>query len=181
MRSGTRVSPFTEDTPPESAPACQLSSWMFQEHGAGGSPGGGKNLDLGNHSTMPCWRSELTGGFHGRQWGMDALEGLCAVCARIPESSPLAAAQRPPGAGAAGGQTASTRASCMVGGQSSSRVACWRPALGRRHLASAVFSAPPGNNHQNRESSTATENGTGFKSRTEVQSPLLKTGREKLT
>lgn len=55
------------------------------------------------------------------------------------------------------------------------------PRSGRRHLASAVFSAPPGNSHQNRESSIATENGTGFKSRTEVQSPLLKTGRERLT
>lgn len=53
--------------------------------------------------------------------GMDALEGLRALCARIPESSPLAAAQWPPLAGAAGGQTGSTRTSCMVGGQSSSQ------------------------------------------------------------
>lgn len=111
--------------------------------------------------------------------GTDALGGLCALWAGIPASSLLAAAQRPPVAGAGGGQTAEVQGPAAWSGAER------HPGghAGTPRLAGLTWRQKFSLLHQERggrssESAVATENGMGFKTCTEVQSPLLKTDGE---
>lgn len=104
---------------------------------------------------------------------MDALGGLRALWAGTPASSLLAVAQQPPVAGAGGGQTAGVRGPTVWSG--AEHHPGWRAGARDWRASPGVRGFRGG---RDSESAEATENGMGFESCTEVQSPLLRTGGE---